>query len=455
MTTLQFMGGAGTVTGSKALLEHKGQRILIDSGLFQGLKDLRVQNREGLPIPESSVEALLLTHAHLDHCGYIPLLVKNGFAGPIHCTTPTEDLARIILEDSAKIQEEEAERANRHGYTRHQPAKPLYDLKDVKRCLPLFTPHQYHEWVILGEALKFQFRNAGHILGSSLIELKAGNKTLLFSGDLGRAHPLLLHPPEKINHADYLILESTYGDRLHPETDAKVELHAIIWETYRKKGTLIIPTFAVERAQELLFLLSQLREEDRLPGVPIYLDSPMGVDATMIMLNHPDWHILTREQTMGMDNVAHLITDAQISRAIVQDKKPKIVLAGSGMITGGRVLHYLSQLIGDPSTTVLLVGFQAAGTRGRALEEGAPDLKFFGQYFPVKAEVGKISSLSAHADQGEILTWLRALKSPPKKVFINHGEPHAADALRVKIKTELGWECQVAVAGETYHLEDS
>ncbi|RMG31829.1 MAG: MBL fold metallo-hydrolase [Bacteroidetes bacterium] len=449
-TSLKFLGAAGTVTGSKTLLQQAGRRILIDCGLFQGLKELRLLNWEDFPLDPVSIESLLLTHAHLDHCGYIPLLVKKGFRNPIHCTEPTVALSQIILTDSAKIQEEEAERANRYGYTKHHPAKPLYTRADVTHSMPFFTPHQYREWVIINEYFKFQFLNAGHILGSAMVEVKAGDKKILFSGDLGRARPMLLRPPAHPPGADVLVLESTYGDRFHPQVDAKEELHEIIWGCYEKNGTLIVPTFAVERAQELLFLLAQLRREARLPELPIFLDSPMGINATDVYLQAEGWHRLSAEQLTDMSTVAHLITDVQTSKAVVADPRPKIVLAGSGMITGGRVLHYLSRHLADPRSTVLLVGYQAAGTRGRALEEGATELKFFGEYHPVKAEVRKISSLSGHADQGEIMQWLRRFKRAPKQVLLNHGEPQAAHALRVKIEYELGWPCAVVQPGRDY-----
>jgi metallo-beta-lactamase family protein len=451
-TTLQFLGAAGTVTGSKTLLDYDGKRLLVDCGLFQGLKELRLRNWAKFPFDPATVSNLLLTHAHLDHCGATPLLTKKGYAGDIHCTRPTEVLTEIILKDSAKIQEEEAERANRHGYSKHHPAKPLYDLKDVKQCRPLFVNHQYHEWVILDEFAKFQFRNAGHILGSAMVELRLADKTLLFTGDLGRKAPLLLAPPEHPKSADVLVIESTYGDRLHEEKDAKEDLHDVIMETVHKGGILMVPTFAVERAQELIYLLSQLKREGRLPGVPVYLDSPMGVSATEVMMRSPGWHDLSREEVGEMDSVVRLITDAKTSRAIVADTNPKIVLAGSGMITGGRIVHYLNRYLGEERNTVLLVGFQAAGTRGRALEEGATELKFFGQFHPVKAEVRKITSLSAHADQSEIMDWLRHFKKAPEQVFLNHGEPHASDALRVKIEHELGWNVRVAQPDQVYPL---
>lgn len=449
---LTFFGGADTVTGSKSLLEYRNRKILVDCGMFQGLKQLRLKNWEPSGIPVSQLDGILLTHAHLDHCGYLPVLVKEGFRGPIHCTGPTKELVEIILKDSAKIQEEEAERANRYGYTIHHPARPLYDLDDVMDCLPLMIPHEYHQWLELGEGIRIQFLNAGHILGSAMIEARMNGQSILFTGDLGTQHPLLLPPPEKVDVADTIVLESTYGDRQHTDGDAKSALQKIIWETYEKDGDLIIPTFAVERAQELLFLLSVLKVENKLPDVPIYLDSPMGVSATAVMLHANEWHMLSHAQIQAMDRVAKLIVDVQSSKKAVADPRPKIVLAGSGMITGGRVLHYLDKGLADPCNTILLVGYQAEGTRGRTLENGAQDLKFFGSYHPVRATIRKMDYLSGHADQRDIMDWLRQFKHPPKNVLINHGEPHASDALRAKIHHELGWNCEVAHMHQTYQI---
>lgn len=449
---IQFLGGAETVTGSKILITYQGKRILIDCGLFQGVKKLRLLNWKAFPIPPESIDAILLTHAHLDHCGYIPVLVKNGFKGEIHCTYPTVDLAEIILKDSGKIQEEEAERANLYGYTRHKPAKPLYTIKDALRSMPLFIPHNYKEWVILGGDMKFCLRNSGHILGAAMIELKVGKKKLIFSGDIGREKNLLLHHRSAIKTADLVVMESTYGDRFHPTASSKEELRAIIQATYRKKGILFIPTFAVERAQELLFLLAELKASHEIPNLPIYLDSPMGVDATRVILKNSEWHKLDEPSALALSNVGHLISDAATSRKIVADKAPKIVLAGSGMITGGRILHYLNNHIQSPRNTILLVGFQAEGTRGRSLLEGATELKFFGQYHQVGAEVQVIHSLSAHADQRELLTWLRHFESPPKQLLLNHGELHQANALRVKIEHELGWNVQIATTDKFFTL---
>lgn len=449
---MQFLGGAGTVTGSKILLEYNDKRILIDCGLFQGLKRLRLLNWEPFPVDPSTIDAILLTHAHLDHCGYIPRLVKNGFKGEIHCTHPTKDLAEIIMKDSGKIQEEEAERANKHGYTKHSPAEPLYTMEDGMYVSKFFITHDYDEWIILNEDMKFSLRNSGHILGSAMIELKIGGKILLFSGDIGRKEPLLLHPKEPMKYADLLVIESTYGDRIHPPVTGKEELRDAILKTYNRGGILMVPTFAVERAQELLFLISELKDEEQIPDIPVYLDSPMGVDATKVMINYPKWHCADRKACTALRSAAKLVSDVGMSKNIVADKTPKIVLAGSGMITGGRILHYLNNHMGNAKNTILLVGFQAVGTRGRSLVEGATALKFFGEYKPVNAEVRQISSLSAHADQGEMIDWMKKFKISPEYIFLNHGEPHQANEFRVKIEHELGWKAEVAAINKVYEI---
>lgn len=450
---LSFLGGAGTVTGSKILVEHEGDRILIDCGLFQGVKELRLRNRQPFSIDPSTIDAVLLTHAHLDHCGYIPALVKQGFKGEIHSTPPTRDLAEVIMKDSAKIQEEDCERANRKGYTKHKPAKPLYDLKDTEKALSHFTVHDYHEWVVVNQSMKFKFFNSGHILGSAFIELRINGKSIVFSGDMGRRYPLILHRPEYVKSADVIIMESTYGDRLHSDVDPKEMLHRIIWDTYRNKGILMIPTFTVERAQELLYLISKLKEEGRLPGVPVFLDSPMGVRATQIMLKYKDWHPLTPEECYAMDTIADLVVEIKDSKAIVSDSNPKIVLAGSGMLSGGRILHYLSNFGDDPKNTILLGGFQAAGTRGRSLLEGSSEIKFFGTYHKINARIEQMTTLSAHADQAEIINWLDHIKSGPKQVLLNHGEPHQSNALRVKIQDEIKCSCRVIEKDEIISLK--
>lgn len=450
--SLTFFGAAGTVTGSKTLFEYSGKKILIDCGLFQGLKNLRLQNWDDFPIKASSIDAIILTHAHLDHCGYLPKLVREGFHGPIHCTPPTADLTKIILEDSAKIQEEEADRANRYGYTSHDEAKPLYTLDNVKDTLPLLVKHEFSEWVLLDNDLKFQLHNAGHILGSAVVELVFGERTIVFSGDLGTYKPLLLNPPKHLKRADFVVIESTYGDRLHPKKEAIEELKEAVLKADGKNGILIIPTFAVERAQEIIYLLTLLQSQDAIPDLPIFLDSPMGANATEVFLNHPGWHTLGEKRCKEMCNNIIIVKDIQQSKSVLNSDSPKIVLAGSGMISGGRVLHYLAKHISNPETTVLLAGFQAEGTRGRQLQEGVHEIKFFGQWHSVKAEIIQTASLSAHADQNDILKWLGQFDKTTKKIFINHGEPMASHSLKLKVQDVLEIECQIAESRVTYRI---
>ncbi len=449
---ITFLGGSETVTGSKLLFEHKGTKVLIDCGLFQGLKALRALNREDFPINPSTIDQVIITHAHLDHCGYLPLLVKNGYNGEIHMTHPTVDMVDLILLDSGKIQEEEAERANRHGYSKHSPAEPLYTLKQAAKVRQQMIGHNYDEWVIINADIKFRLLNSGHVLGSAMVELKVEDKTILFSGDLGRKDPMLLYPVKKLEQCDYLVLESTYGGRIHKEDDPKARLKEIIQETVSNKGILLIPVFAIERAQEIIYLISQLKDEEPGVALPVYLDSPMGADATQIMMDYREWADLSKEAIYKMQNAVKLIRDAQTSRFIVEDDKPRIVLAGSGMLEGGRILHYLNKYISDSKCTLFLVGFQAEGTRGRALLENCDEIKFFGEYKKVGARVLYTNALSGHADQSEIIDWLSNFKTAPKKVFLNHGENQQSQALRVKIETEYGWSCEVSKMGMRYSL---
>lgn len=450
---LKFLGGAGTVTGSKTLIEFNQSRFMVDCGLFQGLKELRNMNWDAFPVSPSTIDTIILTHAHLDHCGYLPVLVKNGFKGKIHCTTPTKDLTTIILMDSAKIQEEDAARANKHNYSKHTVAKPLYTTDDVYKTIRLFEEHALHEWVIINPDISFQFLNAGHILGSAFADIRIREKKFLFSGDIGRSEPMLLYPPKKVKEADYIILESTYGDRLHPETDVKEELLKVIEETYDDKGVLMIPSFAVERTQEIIYLLYQLMEEERMPPMPIYLDSPMGVDSTNVYDNFQDWQNISSYELNRMYDDVRYVTNYEESKALVLDRTPKIILAGSGMIEGGRILHYLNNHMDKPKNTLLFVGYQGEGTRGRAIQEGATEIKFFGQYREVKCKVRYLQSLSAHADQGEMLAWLKNFEKAPTTIFLNHGELHQSDSLRVKIETELGWDVEIPHINSTYIIE--
>lgn len=449
---LRFLGGAGTVTGSKTLVEAGDKKILIDCGLFQGLKELRLQNWSEFPVDPKTIDSIILTHAHLDHCGYIPVLVKNGFKGSIHCTEPTRELTEIILKDSAKIQVEDAERANRKSYTSHEQAQPLYKPEDVELAMNHFVTHEFSEWIIVAPGIKFQLHNSGHILGSALVEMNVLSKKIIFSGDIGRSKPMLLYPPKKLDQADYIVMESTYGDRVHSNQNIQNELLRIILATLDRKGILMIPSFAVERAQEIIYLLYLLKQEGKLPKIPIYLDSPMGINSTAVYDKYPTWQNLPKVHFNEMYDDVHFIDNYETSRAIVHDKKPKIVIAGSGMLEGGRILHYLNNHIENPDNTILFCGFQAAGTRGRAIMHGEQEIKFFGDYKKVKCHIESFTSMSAHGDQQEMIDWLSHFKKAPAKIFLNHGEPHQADAFRVKIHSTLKWDVVIPQMSESFEL---
>lgn len=451
--SLQFLGGVGTVTGSKYLLTHGEQRVLIDCGLFQGVKDLRLRNWQPLPIDPGQLDAVILTHAHLDHTGYLPLLLKNGFRKSIFCTAPTRDLSKIILLDSAHIQEEDADYANQNGYSKHSPAEPLYTTEDVKEVLPLFNILKEKHWTEILPGWSLRFRASGHILGSAFVELKVAGKVIVFSGDLGRNEPLTLRSPCTIEEADYLLIESTYGDRIHSSESTLESLAKITQETVARKGHLLIPSFAVGRTQDLLYLFSLLKKGKRIGDIPIFLDSPLGINATGIFAEHPTWHSLNATEVKALCQVATMVKSQQQSKELLRRKGSSIIIAGSGMVSGGRILHHLSKRLSDSRNTILLTGYQASGTRGRQLQDRASEIKFHGQYVPVRAQIENLSTLSAHADQHEILGWLRKFKSPPKKTFIVHGEPQASDGLRVRIQDALHWQCQVPKLLEQVELE--
>ena len=449
---IKFIGGAGTVTGSKTLVESNGIRILIDCGQFQGIKSLRELNWEPLPIMPSSIDFVLLTHGHLDHCGWLPRLVNQGFEGKIYCTSPTKDITKLILLDSAKIQEEEANKANEEHYSKHDIAEPLYTVAQAEKVFPYFRIIKTNEIINLDAEISAVFSNAGHIIGACTIELSLENKTLVFSGDIGRDNDLLVFPPVKPKKADYVFLESTYGNRLHPETDVMAELEKCINNTVQKGGSIIIPSFAVERAQTVMYLLWLLKEEGKIPNIPYIIDTPMGIKVLDIFSNNRNWHKLPEEQFVAMCKMFSMITDYQETIDTIYNKQPKVVIAASGMITGGRVLSYLERYIGLPETTVIIIGYQAEGTRGRKLLEGAKDIKIHGKYYDVKATILEIESLSAHADQKGLLNWLSELKSKPKKVFLVHGENQPADELRIKIKEQYGYDCTVPLMGQEIEL---
>jgi len=439
---LTFLGGAGTVTGSKYLLEADA-RFLVDCGLFQGFKELRLRNWAPLPVNPNGIRAVILTHAHLDHSGYLPLLVKNGFTGPIYCSEATRELCAILLPDSGYLNERDAEFANRHGFSKHRPALPLYTQKDAEASLERFTPVSFDAQHSLPGGCQVRFLRAGHILGAAIVEFVQGKTKLVFSGDLGRFNDATMVDPTPVDRADYLVVESTYGDRRHDPRDPEQLLAEIVDETVARGGTVLIPSFAVGRAQSLLFHLSRLKAAGRIPNVPVFLDSPMAVDASEIFCKHLGDHKLTAQQCRATCGVARYIRSVEESKALNADPMPKIIISASGMATGGRVLHHIRNYAPDRKNTILFAGFQAGGTRGAAMTAGAESVKIHGQYVPVRATVRNLHMLSAHADADEIMTWLRKFKASPRRTFITHGEPAAADALRRRIEEELHWPCSV------------
>ena len=440
---IHFLGASGTVTGSKFYLETPELNIMVDCGMFQGLKELRQQNWSSLPIDVPKIDLVLLTHGHLDHTGYLPRLLREGFKGKIVGTAPTMAITRIILLDSAKIHEEEAEQANREGYSKHSPALPLYTIKDAERTIELFESLEENVWITLSDNIRFKFRYNGHIIGATFIELEIFGKLFVFSGDIGRLHDNLLKAPERPKWADYLFVESTYGNKLHPEENVQKILGDLVKTTIRERGNLIIPSFAVERLQSLMYLLWRLYKKNSIPNIPIFIDSPMGNNVLSVFEQFPHWHKMPMNEYKAMCSHFNIITSYADTWKTIDDPRPKIVIAGSGMVTGGRVLTYLKQWIDLPSTSVLLVGFQAEGTRGRQLLEGAHELKLFGKYYPVKGKVHHLESLSAHADQSELLHWMGDIENIPEKVFLIHGEPTSLDAFRVKIRDVHGWNVHI------------
>tara|TARA_R100000935_G_C2839083_1_gene169968 strand:+ start:4044 stop:5414 length:1371 start_codon:yes stop_codon:yes gene_type:complete len=445
---IHFLGAAHTVTGSKFLIETPDTKILVDCGMFQGLKELREKNWEPLNFDAATIDHVFLTHGHLDHTGFLPRLLSYGFSGKIIGSAPTLAITQIILLDSAKIQEEEATKANEEGYTKHKKALPFYTLKQATETIKLFQEAALDTWIQLNKYISYRFQYNGHILGATFIEFKIYEKIFVFSGDIGRKEDLLLYPPKKPEWADYLFIESTYGNKLHPETSVSEELTQLITQTITNRGTLIIPSFAVERLQTLMFILWLLYSKNKIPNIAIYVDSPMGASVLSVFQRFPKWHKLSHANFNAMSQRMNMVISYKDTWKTIDNKQPKVVIAGSGMVTGGRVLTYLQQLIDKPETTVLLVGFQAEGTRGRQLLEGAHELKFFGKYYPVKAKIRHNESLSAHADQAGILDWLSEIKNIPSNTFLIHGEPLALDALRVKIKDTYNWECRIPQLNE-------
>lgn len=446
------IGGVGTVTGSKTLVESNGLRILIDCGQFQGLKELRELNWEPLPILPSTIDFVLLTHGHLDHCGWLPRLVNQGFSGKIYCSSPTAAVSKLILLDSAKIQEEDAKMANEGRYSKHEIAEPLYTVEQAEKVFPLFKIIKTNESIALDAEIEAVFFNAGHILGACSIELKLENKVVVFSGDIGRDNDMLMFPPTKPKNADYVFLESTYGNRLHPDTDPKAELEMYINDTIENGGTVIIPSFAVERAQSVMYLLWQLKKEKRIPDIPYVIDTPMGIGMLELFINNKKWHRLPQEEFTSMCKMFTMVSDYKETIEVIYNKQPKVVIAASGMVTGGRVLSYLERYVVLPETTVVIIGYQGEGTRGRQMLEGAEDIKIHGRYYEVKAKVVEIETLSAHGDQKDLLNWLSELEEKPKNVFLVHGENEPAEELRMKIQEKYGFDCVIPSIGQEFEL---
>jgi metallo-beta-lactamase family protein len=451
--TLTFLGAAGTVTGAKFLLQATGARVLLECGMFQGLRALRERNWAAPPVEPGRLDAVLLSHAHIDHSGYLPRLARDGFAGPIFCSPGTADLLRIMLPDAARLQEEEAHYRNRAGATRHRPALPLFSDADASQALRLVRETAFGEAFTPADGLTARFHPSGHILGASIVEVTAGGRRLVYSGDLGRYHVPIMRDPVPIAPADTLLIESTYGDRDHPDDDRTPVIVEAVGRAVARRGVLLVPAFAIGRTQDLLYLLRQLESAGRAPRIPVYLDSPMAIEATAIYARHPEEHDAETARVTSAGGRPFVPSRFHLCRTTADSKRlndlqgPAIAIAGSGMATGGRILHHLRRRLPDTSTTVLFVGYQAAGTRGRALREGADRVRIFGADVPVRAAILATDAPSAHADRGELLRWLGGFSVPPAVTWCVHGEPPAAAALRDTIRSRLGWKCDVAADG--------
>jgi metallo-beta-lactamase family protein len=455
MAQLTFLGAARTVTGSKYLVEHDGHRVLVDCGLFQGLKELRLRNWEPFPVPPESIDAVVLTHAHLDHVGYLPRLIAQGYRGRVFCTAGTMDLCRLVLPDSGRIQEEDARQANKHGYSRHAPALPLYTEIDAQRALTHLHPLGYQREVEIPQGFTIQFVPAGHLLGSAFVLMRlVGGKTILFGGDLGRyARPILPDPADALP-ADVVLCESTYGDRDHEEDDRGEHLATVIRDTAARGGKVIVPAFAIGRVEELLYWVRRLEQERRIPVMPVFVDSPMATEAlkyytARVAELDDDMRPTRKDVSMFATARFQTVASPQQSKELTSSRRSAIVISSSGMATGGRVLHHMRAALPDPKNTVLFVGYQAAGTRGRSLVDGAPEVRIHGQQVTVRARIDRIDSMSAHADRGEILRWLRTLPRAPERLCLVHGEAPPMDALKQMIVQRLGWNVQTPAHQES------
>lgn len=454
LVSLSFFGAAQTVTGSRYLIQSNGHRVLVDCGLFQGYKALRERNRAAFPVSPDSIDAIVLTHAHLDHSGYIPALVRDGFAGPIHSTSGTAELCSVLLPDSGHLLEEEANFSQKRGSSRHRDPRPVYTAADAIRSLASFQTHEFDEKVDLGSGIQATFLPAGHILGAAQIRLDVGDVSVHFTGDLGRADDPLMRPPRALEAVDVLVSESTYGNRIHPNIDPEDELGLVVRRVAQRGGVIVIPAFAVGRSESLLLHLSRLRTRGEIPDIPVFLNSPMAVDVSQMYQRHRDEHRVTAEEFASMYGLAKLVRTVDESKLLNLRGGPMIIISASGMLTGGRVLHHVAAYGSDPRNAIILTGYQAGGTRGAALERGEDHLRIYGRDIPIRAEIVKIESLSAHADSDEILRWMRSTSRAPKMTYLTHGEPDAAEQLRLRIKHELDRDARVPEHLESIDLNN-
>ncbi len=451
--SLSFLGATETVTGSRYLIESAGKRVLVDCGLFQGYKNLRLKNWQEFPVPPDTIDFVLITHAHLDHSGYVPALVKHGFRGKVLMTTGTAELCEIMWRDSAHLLEEEAERANRKGYSKHKPAKPLYNQDDVERALDRVNTVQFDKEVEITGGIRAKFIHAGHILGAAQLQLTINGKVVHFSGDLGRESDPLLNPPAALEACDILVTESTYGDKTHPRVDPELELKPILKKVLERGGTVVIPAFAVGRTQALMLHTYRLMKRGEIPEVPIFVNSPMAENVTSMYHRHKEEHRIDLEEFDAMYSVAKMVHSVEESKELNDRRGAKIIIAASGMMTGGRVLHHVVAYGQDPKNAILISGYQAGGTRGRLLAEGATSLRIFGQDVPIKAEVFQLETLSGHADAAELIAWMKTAPRPPKQTYVTHGEPSASDRMRFRIENELGWSARAPFDCEVIDLD--
>jgi metallo-beta-lactamase family protein len=452
---LTFLGATGTVTGSQYLLESAGRRVLIDCGLFQGYKQLRLRNWARPPYEPSAIDAVVLTHAHLDHSGFLPRLVKQGFRNSIFCTRGTRELCGVLLPDSGRLQQEDAAFANRHGFTKHKPALPLYTEEEAENCLRQFRGVNFRDVVEVAKGFRVEFFPAGHLLGAAFVRISTPGGIVTFTGDLGRPHDPLMNAPDKPGRTDYLVTESTYGDRTHPDIDPEQELLGWLKPALERNGVIVIPAFAVGRTQTMLLLLARLRARKAIPDVPMFMDSPMAIDATALYQRYRAEHRVGEEECRRMCSAAQITTTPEASKALDKRAGPMIILSASGMATGGRVVHHLKAFVGDERNLVLLAGFQAGGTRGASLLAGVPTIRIHGQEYPVRAQIGQLQASSAHADADELLDWMRGLPQSPRAVFVTHGEPGASDAMRQRLERDLRWTAIVPEHGATHDLSTS